>query len=65
MMTLPPLDGTKNRKAIEQLDIYGKVIAVWQSTKEAHEALNINKVYITNCLKGRRNEAGGFRWRYK
>jgi len=64
-MTLPPLTGKRNAKAIEQLDMEGKVIAVWESAREAHEALNINAGYITNCLKGRRREAGGFKWRYK
>lgn len=64
MMTLPT-NNKRQAKAIEQLDLQGNVIKEWESTAEAFRALNINKGYIIAVMKGRREEAGGYRWRYK
>ena len=66
MMKLPPFIGRNPKRAIEQLDRNtGELIATWESTTQAHDALNISKDYIIDCLKSRRQEAGGYKWRYK
>jgi len=63
-MTLPT-NNKRQAKPILQLNLDGEVIREWPSTIEVFRALKINKGYITDCMKGRREEAGGYKWRYK
>lgn len=63
--------GTHNEKiadkasiAIYQLDSDGNIIAEWKSAKEAGKALGIANQNIAKVLKGKRNKAGGYGWKY-
>ena len=53
------------RKPINQFDLDGNLIRTWLSTKDAGEALNIDRGGITNCCRGKYKKSGGFIWRYK
>ena len=64
MMTLPT-NNKRQAKPILQLNLDGEVIREWESTVEASRRLKISKMYILDCLKNRRDEAGGYIWRYK
>ena len=65
MMNLDSLKIIRNNKAIEQLTMDGEVIQEWVSTAEASRKTKVNKGGIINCMKGRTDSAGGYRWRYK
>lgn len=50
-------------KKIVQLDaLTGEKIRVWNSTKEASLALNLNIGNISSCLCGRTKIHGGYKW---
>lgn len=55
--------GEKFKKPVKQLK-NGLVIAVFNSVKEAAEALGINPNSISNTLTGRSKTAGGFKWEF-
>lgn len=38
---------------------------IYDSVSEASKALNISRNSISNCLTGRSNTAGGYKWKYK
>lgn len=48
-----------------QLDLYGNIIATYESVKEAAELTGTNRTNLIKCCRGSRNKAGGFTWRYK
>lgn len=55
---------------LEQLTLDGKLLNTWNSAREAEKELKkqgikIHNEHIIDCCKGRRNKAGGFKWRYK
>ena len=52
-------------KRVEQYDIEGNFIKEWGSQIKASKKLNINKGNISSCCSGKRNEAGGYVWKYK
>ncbi len=52
-------------KFIEQYDLEENFIKEWSSTKEASNILKINSSRICGVCKGRFNNAGGFKWKYK
>lgn len=54
-----------NKVKVEQLDKEtGEVIAVYESATEAAKAVGLHDGgHISDCLNGRRNAAGGYRWR--
>ena len=54
-------------KQVVQMDKDGKIIKIWNSTKEAGEALGISSPGITGCCKGyaKYNTSGGYKWKYK
>lgn len=54
----------KLSKRINQYDIDGIFIKEWLSSKIANEELKIRRMSIIDCCKGRREEAGGFKWQY-
>lgn len=50
-------------KKVIQMDLNQKEIKCYRSIQEAQRDLNIS--HIWDCIKGRRNTAGGYRWKYK
>ena len=50
---------------ILQLSKDGTLIREWPSAREAERQLGIHQQNICACLKGRRESAGGFVWKYK
>lgn len=53
------------KKSILQFDLNGHFIKEWESLSEAHKKLNINLGNIMRVLKGERNMAGNYIWKYK
>ena len=58
------INGKKNAIPILQFTKSGEFIKEWPSAREAYRQLGINYKNICNCLKGRRESAGGYIWRY-
>ena len=56
--------GTKAKPVI-QLTLSGDFIREWSTPKEVFRELGIQSQNISKVCKGRRNHAGGFKWRYK
>ena len=60
--------GTRNErisKPVLQIDkTTNEVIAEFPSTMEVQRQLGINNSSISQCCNGKRNTAGGFKWRY-
>lgn len=56
--------GKKRSIPILQLTKDGTFVNEWPSAKEAQRQLGVSHGNICSCLKGRRNHAGGFVWRY-
>lgn len=52
-------------KWVVQCDVDGNDIKEFHGVKFAASELGINKNGISQCLKGNRKTAGGFKWRYK
>ena len=50
-------------KPVVQLDTENKIIKEFPSIQEAQRELSIS--HIWDCITGRRNSAGGYKWRYK
>lgn len=59
-------DRTNAARAVVQMDLEGKVIAIYPSMTKAEEATGINKIYISNCCDPLRRQktAGGYKWKY-
>lgn len=55
--------GKANSKRVSQYDD-GKLIKVWDSTKQAGRELGINPSKISDCARGVRHSTGGFTWKY-
>lgn len=53
-----------NSIKINQYDLDGKFIKQWVGIRNISKEININKGNICSCCKGKRNNAGGFIWRY-
>ncbi len=53
-----------NKKKIVQLTKYGIFINQFSSIKEAGKHTGIESKNISTVAKGKRNYAGGFRWKY-
>ena len=43
----------------------GVIVAEYLSTRDAYRKTNINQSHISECCRGKRNNAGNFQWRYK
>lgn len=52
-------------KKILQINEKGEIINEWCSIAEAYRQTKICKPNIIKCLKGLRNHAGGYQWKYK
>ena len=56
---------TATGKSIYQIDIKtNEMIKIWDKIKQASEELNINKSCISAVCRGKRNHAGGFKWKF-
>lgn len=55
----------RKSKKIIQYSLDGKEIKRWISITEASKSLNIYHSNISNCLRGKRNCAGGYIWKYE
>lgn len=54
---------SKRRKEVEQLDLDGNFIRIWESITKVEQEL---KIYNINAVcKGKQTTAGGYRWKYK
>lgn len=53
-----------NFTKVAQLDLNGNIIKVFEKIKDAEVELGINHSSICMCCKGKRNVAGGFKWKY-
>ena len=47
------------------MDKTNKIIAEFPSINEVERQLGINQSNISMCCNGKRNTAGGFKWKYK
>ncbi|MET3559316.1 hypothetical protein ABID29_002470 [Streptococcus rupicaprae] len=56
--------GENSNKRVLQLNPEGQIIQEWHSITEASKILNINMSSISMCCHGKRNLAGGFKWKY-
>lgn len=56
--------GKENKlsKSVNQYDLQGNFIKLWDSVEEARKVLHISN--ISSVCNGKRNKAGGFIWRY-
>lgn len=54
----------KNKKVI-QCTLDGVFIKEWESITIASSELEIHRGNISQCCKGKRNQVGGFKWKYK
>lgn len=52
-------------KEIVQLSMDGAFVAEYPSIMEAERQTGLNNANISECSKGKRKSAGGFRWLYK
>ena len=53
-----------NKLKVDKLDMNGNYICTYNYIKEAGELNNIAYQSICSVCKGKRNSAGGFKWRY-
>ena len=51
-------------KSVLQYDLNNNFIKQWNSIADVERELNITHCNIVACLKNRRNNAGGFIWKY-
>lgn len=54
----------KGIRRVNQLSRDGKLLNIWSSIKEAGKALNICSGDISRAAAGKRQTAGGYKWRY-
>ncbi len=59
-----PKKKTEKGKAVTQMSIKGALIKDWKSAKKAGGKLGIPPTNITAVCRGRREMAGGFKWKY-
>lgn len=51
-------------KAIYQIDKDGNIVNIWESAREAENATGVCNQNIAKVLKGKRQYAGGYEWKY-
>lgn len=52
------------KKKVNQYDLNGNFLRIWNSIAEAEKTLNIKGGSITKCSQGKWNSAGGYKWEY-
>lgn len=55
---------SKKRKAIQQYDLNNSFIKIWGHAGLIEKKLNINANNIRECCRGKRESAGGYKWKY-
>lgn len=55
---------TARNQRVIQYDMNGNAIKIWNSIKEASEALNIKYQGISRCCRNMRKSTGGYIWTY-
>lgn len=50
---------------IQQFSLTDDFIRNWNSAKEASRELGFHNGNLVSCLKGKRHQAGGFKWKYQ
>lgn len=55
----------KLSKPVFQYDLNGNFIKEWPSTMEVERRLGFANTHISKCCLGKRNTAGGYKWKYK
>ena len=55
----------KISKSVLQMDKTNKIIAEFPSIKEAERQLGFRKSHISECCRGKKNTARGFKWAFK
>ena len=50
---------------VEQYDLQGNFIKTWLNSNIAQKKLNIERIHIHECCKGKYKTAGGYIWKYK
>lgn len=55
----------KNSKKVQQLDLDGNLIKIWDSSADINRKLNIGRSCVCSVCKGKQKTAGGFKWMYK
>lgn len=53
----------KNKIPVKQYSLTGKYIKTWESMTEASLNTGTYKSLISNCIKGKRESAGGYKWK--
>lgn len=53
-----------NPRPIYQMDMAGNILNHWDSAREASQSLKIHDGDIAKVCGGKRNHAGGFKWKY-
>ena len=52
------------RRKIDQLAIDGTLVARWDSVNTIKDKIGVNAWFISECCRGNRKTAYGFRWQY-
>ena len=52
-------------KTVEQYDLEGNLVKIWNSIADIERQLNIKHTNICMCCKGNRKTTGGYTWRYR
>ena len=51
-------------KRVEQYDLEGNFIRIWDCTMDIQRELGINNSYISSCCLGKKKTSHGYIWRY-
>ena len=54
----------KSLTPVIQYDLQGNLLAHYESIKQASDKTGVARCSISNVCRGRRNKAGGFKWKY-
>lgn len=61
---IQPLAAEASKTKVAQYDLDGNLIKIFNSQREASEETGICRSSITQCVRGKRNKAGGYKWSY-
>ena len=59
-----PRGPNKNIKPVNQISITGEIVKTWASSREVMRELGWSDWSISECCRGNRKTAYGFRWQY-
>jgi hypothetical protein len=52
------------KQKVEQYDLQGNLLKIWDGVIDASKSLKINEHNISSCCHNRRKTAGGYIWKY-